>query len=102
VPLATAPCEAQWEKAARGTDGRLYPRGNSLDRAHASVFGCTKDTTPVDAPVAGASPYRALNMAGNVWEFVGDWYDPSYDAESPGHNPQDPATGQEHVVRGGG
>jgi len=59
------------------------------------------DTTKVGSCPAGASPYGALDMSGNVWEFVSDWYDESYYATSPSHNPAGPASGSAHVIRGG-
>jgi formylglycine-generating enzyme required for sulfatase activity len=59
------------------------------------------DTTPVGKYPTGASPYGALDMAGNVWEWVNDWYDSDYYSQSPGSNPQGPATGASRVLRGG-
>lgn len=96
------PYEAEWEKAARGTDGRLYSWGSELDCEHASYLECKKGPASITSYRLGASPYGALNMSGNMWEWTEDWYDQGYYTQSPTRNPHGPANGEYRVLRGGG
>lgn len=95
------PSEAEWEKAARGTDGRHFPWGNHLPEAEGFLNFNSQDTTQVGIHPMGASPYDALDMAGNVGEWVADWLSVDYYNNPPASNPLGPDTGEYRVWRGG-
>jgi formylglycine-generating enzyme required for sulfatase activity len=97
------PSEAEWELAARGTDGRIYPWGNQpADCTLVNMAGCDGHVDAVGAHPTGASPYGLLDMEGNVVEMVSDWYDAKYYQTSPSNQPTGPTTGTRYVGRGGG
>jgi formylglycine-generating enzyme required for sulfatase activity len=92
------PTEAEWERAARGTDLRAFAWGNEFD---ATRVAPNTDTTPVGFFFNNGSPVGAYDMSGNVWEWVNDWFQPDYYAQNQNDNPQGPQQGDQRVIRGG-
>jgi len=93
------PTEAEWEYAATGGDGRRFPWGNDFDSSLVPVSA--GDTQPVGSFPSGASPFGAYDLAGNVLEWVNDWYQFDFYATSPSDNPTGPAAGNQKIMRGG-
>ena len=100
---ARLPSEAEWEKAARGVDGRIYPWGDTIKNSEVNYNGQVGDLTFIGKYNSGVSPYGLFDMAGNAQEWVNDWYQADYYSSLFGdiQDPQGPSAGDERVIRGG-